>query len=165
MKRFIPAFLALFAALFFATSILSAQVQPTTVVFVDSQAAIRAHPSGERAAELEAQAKAELDELRAALAPLVAKAQAGQQLTPEEREQADTFSRSYDASQRNWTRQIEEVAAPAIADVNDAIDALAQENGYSIVLDSNVAGPGGVNLVIYADQGLNITEQVIERIR
>ncbi len=55
-------------------------------------------------------------------------------------------------------------ANAAIAAVNAAITAVATSQGYSMVLDGNIAGQNGIGLVVYAAEGLDITDQVIENI-
>ena len=137
------------------------------VVFVDAQAAINAHPAGEAASALQEQAKAEIDTLQADLQTLLEKANSGQQLTPEEQNRFQQLRTALTSVQERYAQQISDTVQPALAAVNDIIATLAEENGYDMVLDSIVAGPEprGINLVIFARPELDITPQVIERVR
>ncbi len=162
MKKTLILLLTVFALAFVASATLTAQDQPTKVVFIDSQRVIAAHPAGQQAAELQQQAQEEIDSLRADLDVLVAKLNSGQQLSTEERERFDALQRSLQAVQQQRAQEIATVSQPAIDAVNAAIEEVALENGYTIVLDGEIAQRG---LVVYAQEGLDITEQVIERIR
>ena len=156
--------LVLLLALFWASSNLTAQEEGTRIVYVNSREAIAARPESAQINELQAQAEAELSEIQAQLEPLLARFNSGQ-ITTQERETAATLQQTLNATQQRWQQDIAAAAEPAITAVQAAIEAIAQENGYDIVLDGNVAGQAGINLIIYADEGLNITQQVIERIR
>lgn len=144
---------------------LNAQPQGTQIVFIDAQRAIASHPAGEQLAQLREQAQTEIASLRSDLDPIVTKLQSGQQLTAQERELYDTLIRSLEAVQQRWRNEIGAASTPAIEAVNAAIEQIAQTNGYSMVLDGNVAGQNGLGLVVYAEEELDITDLVIERIR
>lgn len=163
MKRFLIYAAVAAIALFAFSTTLTAQDQPTKIVFVDSQAAIRAHPAGAEIAALEEQARAEIEALEADLQVLIDKANSGQELTAAERDQAATLQRTLQDVRARWTARINEVAAPAEEAVTQTIAAIAQENGYTIVLDRRVAASS--SLVVYAQEGLDITQLVIERLQ
>jgi outer membrane protein len=164
MKRLTLILLVVAALVGVAPFTLTAQAPEARIVFVNSQAAIAAHPAGEEAAALEAQAREELGEIRASAQALAERARAGQQLTAEEQERYQTLVATLQTVQQRYESDIAAAAGPAITAVDEAIRAVAQENGYTIVLDAAVAGPQGTNLVVYAQEGLDITAQVIERI-
>jgi outer membrane protein len=165
MKRLTLLLLAVAAIVGVAPFTLTAQAPESRVVFVNSQAAIAAHPAGEEAAALEAQAREELGEIRSSAQALADRARAGQQLTAEEQERYQTLVTTLQTVQQRYESDIAAAAGPAIAAVDEAISAIAKENGYSIVLDAAVAGPQGTNLVVYAQEGLDITSLVVERIQ
>lgn len=135
----------------------------TRIAFVDSQAAIRAHPGGQASSALEAQARAEIEALQADLQVLVSKANSGQQLSTDEQNRFETLRSTIASVQNRYATEIAETVRPALEAVDEAIQAIAEANDYSLVLDRAVAGPEGINLVVYAKSGLDITEQVIAR--
>jgi Skp family chaperone for outer membrane proteins len=165
MKRLTLILLCVAAILGVASTNLTAQAPETRIVFVNSQAAIAAHPAGEEATALEAQAREELGEIQSSLQELANRARAGQQLSAEEQERYQTLLATLQSVQQRYDAEIRTVAEPAVAAVDQAIRAIADANGYAIVLDAAVAGPRGTNLVVYAREGLDITDQVVERIQ
>jgi Skp family chaperone for outer membrane proteins len=142
---------------------LNAQQRPTKVVYVDSQAAIRAHPSGSQIESLQQQAAAEVQDLTQKLAELEQKAAAGQQLTPDESDRYNALRSTLTAVQNRYLNDINAAAEPAVTTVNEIIAQLAQENGYTLVLDAVEAA--NLRLVVYADADLDITPLVIERVQ
>lgn len=144
-----------------------ASAQESRVVFVDTQAAINAHPAGEQANALQEQAKNEIDGLNQDLQALITKVNAGQQLSQEEQARFQQLRTAITSVQERYAQQIQEVVQPALDAVNQVIQQLAQENGYDMVIDSVVAGqePRGINLIVYARPELDITQLVIERVR
>lgn len=143
----------------------AAFAQETTIVFVNAQAAINAHPAGQTASDLQAQAREEIDALGADLQALADKANSGQQLSPDEQERYQALRSSIDAVQQRYQQEISTAVQPAIEAVNQIIREVAQENGYTLVLDGTVAGERGLGLVVYAQDGLDITDLVVERVR
>jgi Skp family chaperone for outer membrane proteins len=164
MKRLTLTIICVAAILGVASTNLTAQAPETRIVFVNSQAAIAAHPAGEEATALEAQAREELGGIQTSIQEIANRARAGQQLSAEEQERYQTLLATLQSVQQRYDAEIRTVAEPAVAAVDQAIRAIADENGYSIVLDAAVAGPRGTNLVVYAREGLDITDQVVERI-
>ena len=143
----------------------SVQNQPAHIAFVDSQAAINAHPAGKKADQLKQQAQTEINGIRDKINALAQKQQAGQQLTPQESERYQTLVTTLNAVQKRYQSDIQKAAQPAVDAVNKAIKEVAQQDGYTIVLDSRAAGQSGSGLVVYADQNLDITPQVIDQMR
>lgn len=164
MKRLTLIILSVGVLLGVASVDLDAQEEGTRIVFVNSQEVISAHPAGEEAARIEEQARQETDEIRSSIEELAQRAQAGQELTPEEQERYQTLVTTLQTVQQRYQTEFNAAAQPAVEAVNAAIAAVAEENGYSMVLDSVAAGPQGTNLVVYAQPGLDITEMVIERV-
>lgn len=164
MKRLTLITLCVAAILGVASTQLTAQAPETRIVFVNAQAAIAAHPAGEEAVRIQEQARQETGEIRQSIQELADRARAGQQLTPEEQERYQTLVTTLQAVQQRYAADFDRAAAPAIEAVNGTIAQLAEENGYSIVMDAVAAGREGTNLVVYAQPGLDITEQVIERL-
>lgn len=165
MKRLTLTLLCVVAILGVAPFYLSAQAPETQIVFVNSQAAIAAHPAGEEAARIEEQARVETGEIRDNIQALAERARAGEELTPEEQERYQTLVTTLQTVQQRYQADFNAAAGPAIEAVNQAIATIAEENGYTMVLDAMAAGPQGTNLVVYAQPGLDITELVVERIQ
>ena len=143
----------------------SVQSQPARIAFVDSQAAINAHPAGKKADQLKQQAQTEINGIRDKINALAQKQQQGQQLTPQESERYQTLVTTLNAVQKRYQSDIQKAAQPAVDAVNKAIKEVAQQDGFTIVMDSRAAGQGGSGLVVYADQNLDITPQVIDQMR
>lgn len=150
----------LFASLF-ATNRLSAQDQPTKIVFVNSAALLKAIPEGQKVIDLSNQEASDLKDLNDKAAPLLSKLNSGQPLSDDERSQLNLLQQSYQAVKSRDDAAIQKALKPAEDKINAAIKTVAEKNHYTIILDGNVAGPNGTNLVVYADQGLDITKQVI----
>ncbi len=165
MKRLTIFGLAVLAVVAVAAAQLSAQDQTARIAFVDSQAAINAHPAGQKAADLKQQAQSDIGDVRTKLDDLAAKARGGQTLTPAESERYQTLLSTLDALQKRYQKDITDAAQPAVDAVDAAIQQLAKDNGYTIVMDSRVAGAGGTNLVVYADPTLDITPKVIDLVK
>lgn len=165
MKRVLFIF-AIVVSLVFSAVLIAQQAQSgSQVVFVDSQAAIAAHPAGAASKELEAKAKAEIQGLQAELQPIVDKANSGTELTTEEQSRYQTIATTIRDIQARTAQDIAATAKPALDAVDAAIKAIAAENNYGIVLDREVAGLGGTGLVVYAREDLDITAQVVARIQ
>ena len=154
-------------ALFFALrpTTLEAQQGSNSLVFVNTAELFRAHPAGQSAAEVQQRARDELNQLAESLSPLAQKISSGQPLSAEERDSYDLLRRSIQSTEERYRQEFEQAAAPAQADIQAAIDAVAQENSYNIIMDGNVAGQAGIGLVVYAEEGLDITPLVVRRIR
>ena len=127
--------------------------------------AARESPAGQAAADVQQRANDELGGLRESIEPLAQKLASGQVLSAEERDSYDLFRRSIETTSERYRQEFEQAAAPAQADIQAAIDVVAQENGYGVVMDGNVAGQTGVGLVVFAAEGLDITPLVVRRIR
>ena len=151
------ALVALFA------SNLTAQDQPSRVVYLNSQAAIHAHPTGAQIETLMAQARADIDDLVARLTELDQKAANGQQLTPDEADRYRALQATLVSVDQRYRDEIEAAAVPAMEAVDTILAQLAQELNFSMVLDSVTAAD--LSLIVYADPSLDITQIVIDRIR
>lgn len=151
------ALVALFA------SNLTAQDQPSKVVYLNSQAAIHAHPTGAQIDTLMAQARADIDDLVARLSELDQKAASGQTLTPDEADRYRALQATLVAVDQRYRDEVEAAAVPAMEAVDAVLAQLAQELNFSMVIDSLTAAD--LKLIVYADPSLDITPIVIERIQ
>lgn len=157
--------LVLVAAVAIALSLganLGAQDAPVRIAFVDSQALIASHPAGQAANELRALASEEIGGLRDRLDGLQAKAR-GAGLSNEEAELFNVLIATYDSVQARYAADIAAAAQPAIAAVNAAIREVALENNVAVILDIEAAAESG--MVVYAADGLDLTEAVAARVR
>lgn len=146
-------------------SLASAQnAAPLSIAFVRSSQVLAAHPAGQAAEELTQQARTELQDIQTALQPLLVKANSGQQLTAEEQNQLELTQRTLQETQERYRQDIDAAAQPAEDEINGIIQQISAENGYTLVLNYDIAQSSG--LVLYAEEGSvpDITEQVIAEI-
>lgn len=162
MKRFALLALVVLGVLALTLVRPAAQEQRSTIVFVDSQAAINAHPAGQAASDLQAQAREEIGLISADIDTLNRRVLEGQELSSAERGRLQVLIATLEAVQERYQSDIAATAQPALDRVNAVIRELAMENNYTIVLDAVVASNG---LVVFAQDGLDITPLVLERIR
>lgn len=162
MKRLTLALLTVLAVALTLGVNLGAQDAPVRLAFVDSQALIAAHPAGQQANDLRELAATEIGDLRAQLDALQAKAQAEGGLSNEDGELFNVLVTTYESVQTRYQSDIAAAAQPAIEAVNAAIKAVADENGIAVVMDIAAAAESG--LVVYAADGLDLTDAVAERL-
>ncbi len=151
-----------FASLF--TNKLSAQIDYSRVVFIDAARALASHPAGGAVADIQKRQEEELGPILQQIQELQRQA-AERELTPEEQDLADILIRTLQERQQLYAEEILQASEPAVNSVNTAITAISQSQGYSMVLDGNIAGQNGIGLVVYAIEGLDITDQVIEYVK
>lgn len=162
MKRLTLMILVAAAALTLGSLNLTAQAPGSQIVFVDSQAAINAHPAGKEAREIEERGRAQLDEISQQIDVISQRARSGEQPSFEEQELYQTLIASHEMVMNNTVTEAGTAAQPAVEAVDRILQELSAENGYSLVLDQTVAAGSG--LVVYAVDGLDITDQVIQKI-
>lgn len=162
MKRLTLALVAVVAVALMLGANLGAQDAPARIAFVDSQALIASHPAGQAANELRALAAEEIGGLRERLDGLQAKARA-EGLNNEESELFNVLVATYDSVQARYAADIAQAAQPAIEAVNAAIRTVAQANAVAVVMDIEAAAESG--MVVYAAEGLDLTEAVAELLR
>jgi len=162
MKRLTLALVAALAVAIPLGANLGAQDAPTRLAFVDSQALIAAHPAGRAANELRQLAAEEIGGLRDRLDGLQAKARS-EGLSNEEAELFNILLATLESVQARYTADIAAAAQPAIEAVNAAIRAVALANGVAVVMDIDAAAESG--LVVYASDGLDLTDEVAARIQ
>ncbi len=162
MKRLIMIALGAVAAMVLLSSTLTAQPDANRLVFADSQALIAAHPAGQEASELRIRAQNEVNEIRQQLETIQNRARAGETLSNEETERFNILVTTLESVQTRYQAEIAAAAGPAIEAVNAAIRAIAVEQGYGIVFDIGAAADTG--LVVYAADGLDITDAVMLRL-
>ena len=139
-----------------------AAAQAPKIVFANTTELLRAHPAGTAAAELLSQRDAELEPLIAEIQTLQQKSQTTE-LTAEERSRANLLVQTVEQVRQRYSADVQAASEPAVADINAALATVSQANGYTLVLDGEIAGTSGLGLVLYADPNTvtDITEQVI----
>ncbi len=158
MKRF-SLFVPILAGLLLS-SLLVAQNQPTAtkIGYLNARAVVEAHPQFARVKEVQAKAEAELKPLREQLQPLDAKIRAGN-ATAQEQQSYRTLSQNLQESVTKWNNQQNAALRPITEDIDKIVSKVAQEQGFAIVLDQEVAASSG--LVVYAAQELDITQAIV----
>ncbi len=163
MKRLTYSILAVLAVALLGFLNPTAQSTGTRIGFVNSQQAIDSHPAGQAARDIEQRGLTELQEIEANLNALVARAQTGAQITPEEQELYTQYQASLESVSRRYAGEVAAAAEPAVIAVDAALSAVAAEQGFSMIFDFEVARASG--LIVYAEDGLDITELVIQRVQ
>lgn len=162
MKRVTYMILATVAVAFLGSLNLQAQAPSTRIAFINSQQAIDAHPAGATAREIEQRGVAEITEIQNSLNAIIERAQSGATITPEEQEAFQTGQLALEATAARYSQDVASAAEPAVVAVDTALKAIAAEQGYTVVFDYEVARQSG--LVVYAEDGLDITQLVIDRL-
>jgi Skp family chaperone for outer membrane proteins len=146
-------------------SLVQAQEKPLKIALINKLALLQAHPDGQVAAGLAQQQNTELAPLLEELQTLQAKSQTAEGLTPEERSRATLLVQTVEQTRQRYAADIQAAAAPAEEAINTALTAVSQANGYTLVIDGDLAGLNGLGLFVYVDTaGIpDITQQVIEQ--
>lgn len=158
MKRF-SLFVPILAGLLLS-SLLVAQNQSaaTKIGYLNARAVVEAHPQFAKVKEIQAKAEAELKPLRDQLQPLDAKIRAGS-ATAQEQQNYRTLAQSLQETGKKWTDQQNAALRPITEDIDKLVSKVAQEQGFAVVLDQEVAASSG--LVVYAAGELDITQAVV----
>lgn len=173
MKFVIRTTLALVVAVMAAATPVAAQ--QASMVFIDSERLRQEAPSlqtarqqmQERMQQLEAQADSALTPLQTELQRLATEFQQQQgMMTPERRQEQQTAIQQKQAELQQagsqWEQRAQqlqsEILAPALSRINEVIEGLRQERGYSFILDAAAGG------VVAADPSLDITQEVLRRL-
>lgn len=135
---------------------------PQKIGFVNTTALLANHPSGTAAADLARQRDIELTPLVEELQSLQQKATTAE-LSADERSRISILLRTVDETRKRYDEDIRSASEPAVAAINAAIAAVAQANGYTLILDGEIAGIEGLGLVVYVDPNtvVDITDQVV----
>jgi Skp family chaperone for outer membrane proteins len=153
--------------LLLALSLLAAaQDKPLKIAMVNTIALLQAHPAGQQAAALAQQRDAELKPLIDELTTLQGKSQTAEGLTADERSRATLLVKTIEDSRNRYNVDIATTAAPAEEAINAAITAYSQANGYTLIIDGDIAGYNGSRLFVYVDPaGIpDITQQIITQL-
>ena len=165
-------FAAAAAMLVFATGAEAQQATQGQIVFINSQQVIAAAPG---AREAQSTLEREMTDLRTQVqqmestldSMMTTYEQRQVMLSPEARREMQdsirTRQREFQGRAQQFEQQMQarqaELLQPIMARVQQVIDALRAERGYSLVLD---AAEGGL---ISADPALDVTQEVLSRLR
>lgn len=162
MKRVTYMILAAAAVALLGSLNLQAQAPEARIAFINSQQAINAHPAGAAAREVEQRGIAEITEIQNNLNAILERARSGAQLTPEEQEAFQTGQIALESTAQRYRDEVAVAAQPAVQAVDETLKTVAAEQGYTVVFDYEVAEQSG--LIVYAQDGLDITQLVIDRL-
>lgn len=146
-------------------SFASTQEKPLKIALINKLALLEAHPDGQAAAGLAQQRDTELQPLLEELQTLQTKSQTAEGLTAEERSRATLLVSTVEQTRQRYAADIQTAAAPAEEAINTALTAVSQAQGYTLVIDGDLAGLNGLGLFVYVDTASipDITQQVIDQ--
>ncbi len=142
------------------SGLLVAQDRPVAskIGYLNARAVVEAHPQFAKIKELQAKAEAELKPLRDQLQPLEAKIRAGN-ATAQEQQSYRTLAQNLQEAGKKWTDQQNAALRPITEEIDKLVSKIAQEQGFAMVLDQEVAASSG--LVVYADEELDLTQAIV----
>lgn len=152
-----------------------AQTTPS-IVFINSDQVMAQAPSLQTARQqmqseiqaLEVQARQELEPLQAEIQQMMTQFQQQQQMlaADKRREQQQAIATKQQELQQKaaaWDQRAQErqqeMLAPVLERINEAIEDLREERGYAFILDVAAGG------VVAADPSLDVTGEVVERLK
>lgn len=170
MKRILSsAFLGAVAALVLGAA--PAAAQQLKIGFVNSQRVLAEAPAVQ---QVQQTLQRELTGLRAPLDTLERQLEAGQQqlqqqgatLSEQARQQRQTqlqqqfaqYQQRAQAAQQQAQRREQELLQPVMRTINDAVEAVRREGGFSFIVDASAGG------IVAVDPALDITDQVLRRL-
>jgi outer membrane protein len=158
MRRFL--LLAAILGGLLLSGLLVAQDRPTRakVGYLDAATVVEAHQQFVRVKELQAKAEAELKPLREQIQSLESKIRSGN-ATAQEQQNYRVLLQGFQEASRKWSDQHSTALRPITQEIDRLIDKFAQEQGFAVVLDREVAARSG--LVVYAAAELDITQAIV----
>ncbi|GGM06273.1 OmpH family outer membrane protein [Deinococcus aerophilus] len=139
-----------------------AQSGKNRVGFVDVQAAVKALPDSKAYLDLSARVETDLKAKQQGLQTLAAKAAATGSAA--DRQALVKAQQAYASAQSAYRDRVATAFQPVASKLNVAVAKVAKANGYSVVLDRQVAAQN--NLVLYAnDSATNLTSAVIKALK
>lgn len=138
-----------------------AQQKKSRVAFVNVSQLVAALPSSSSYLTLSKNADADLAKRQAALRTLLAKAQSSP--TAANRAALTKAQKDYAAAQKGYQSRLASAFKPLASKLDSAIAATAKANGFSVVLDRQVAAR--TSLVVYANPTTDLTQAVLKKIK
>lgn len=130
--------------------------------YVNSQYLLTLHPIYEQVLTLEEQARADVGDLNQRAQALLAKRQAGTELTPDEEDVLNVTLVTLESVSARYDAEFKALLAPAVEEITLAVADTAAALGITMVFDYSAARESG--MIVYADPGTDITEQVAARL-
>lgn len=152
--------LALVAAFGLGTVAPHAQTAPQKVGFVDVQKLLSAHPNDKDIKAIQDKANAELSGLQKQIQAIDAK---GAAATAADKQNRDALVKTLQAKAKSYDDQMQPKVQAVEKAVDAAVSSAAKANGFSIVMDRNVAASSG--LVIYADDNTDLTAAALKALK
>jgi len=137
-----------------------AQTTPQKIGFVNVQRLLSAHPNDKDLQAIQKKANDELTGLSNQVKAIDAK---GASATAAEKQNRTTLVSTIQAKAKAYDDQMKPKVAAVEKSVDAAVNAVAKQNGYSIVMDSNVAA--GSNLVVFAEGNTDLTEAALKALK
>ncbi|MBB5233425.1 OmpH family outer membrane protein [Deinococcus budaensis] len=137
-----------------------AQTTPQKVGFVNVQKLLSAHPNDKDLQAIQKKANDELGALDKQIKAIDAK---GASASAAEKQNRATLVSTIQAKAKAYDDQMKPKVAAVEKAVDLAVNTVAKQNGYSIVMDSNVAA--GSSLVIFAENGTDLTDAALKALK
>lgn len=156
-KALIPA--AVVGAFALGTLAPHAQTTPQKVGFVEVGRLLAAHPADKDIKAIQAKADKELGDIDKQIKAIDAK---GASASAAEKQTREALVKTIQAKAADYDKQMEPKIATVEKSVDAAVAAAAKANGFSVVMNREVAAQG---LVVYADGSADLTEQAIKSMK
>ncbi|GGK32408.1 cationic outer membrane protein OmpH [Deinococcus malanensis] len=152
--------LAVVAAFGLGTVTPNAQTPAQKIGFVDVAKLITSHSGNKDIQDIQKKADAELGELDKQIKAIDAK---GANATPTDKDKRTQLISTIQAKAKAYDAQLQPKVSVVEKAVDTAIGATAKSNGFSIVMDRNVAARSG--LVVYADDNTDLTAAAAKAVK
>lgn len=152
--------LAVAAAFGLGTLAPHAQTAPQKIGFVDVQKLLAAHPNDKDIKAIQQKANTELGDLDKQIKAIDAK---GAAATAADRQNRDALVKTIQAKAKAYDDQMQPKVSVVEKAVDAAVNSAAKANGFSVVMDRNVAAASG--LVIYADDSTELTAAALKALK
>lgn len=138
-----------------------AQAARNRVAFVNVPQLVAAVPGNSNYLTISKAADADLGKRQQSLQSLIAKAQS--QPTAANRNAAIKAQQDFVAAQKSYQTKLASAFKPLAGKINSTIASVARSNGFSVVLDSQVAARS--KLVVYAAPTTDLTQAVLKALK
>ncbi|GGN29461.1 OmpH family outer membrane protein [Deinococcus daejeonensis] len=155
MNRFL-----ILAPLALLATVPHAQQSKNRVGVVNVQNVIKNMSGSKTYLDLNTKSSADLKARQATLQTLAGKAAKG---TAADKAALTKAQQDYAKVRDGYVKQIETAFKPLATKVNTAVAKVAKTNGYSIVLDANVAN--ATNLIVHANTAVDLTQAVLKEVK
>lgn len=137
-----------------------AQQAKNRVAVVNVQNVIKNMSGSKTYLDLTSKSNTDLKARQASIQTLAAKAARG---SAADKAALTKAQQDYAKARNSYITQIETAFKPLATKVNSAVAKVAKTNGYSIVLDANVAND--TNLIVHANSAVDLTQAVLKEVK